>query len=89
MSLIYLTQIENCFYFLDVLDYLLERPDPAVQHVEDLLNVYETPYKVVPSAGMSFAQHKKHYMYLVFSIYVVTFWTVSVRELFATVYVQP
>ena len=40
-----------CLFCPDMLDYLLERPDPAVQNVEDLLNIYENPYKVVPTAG--------------------------------------
>ena len=35
----------------DVLDYLLERSDPAVQHVEEFLQIYEDPYKVTPPSG--------------------------------------
>ncbi|XP_067933457.1 testis-expressed protein 47-like isoform X2 [Watersipora subatra] len=34
----------------DVLDYLLERQDPSLQHVSEFLNIYEAPFKVTPTS---------------------------------------
>ncbi|KAF6018280.1 C7orf62 [Bugula neritina] len=35
----------------DVLEYLLERPDPSLQTVEEFLQIYESPYKITPASG--------------------------------------
>lgn len=38
-------------FVTDVLDYLLERPDPSIQGVSEFLEIYEAPYRVTPSSG--------------------------------------
>lgn len=36
---------------VDVLEYLLERPDASIPKVSEFLEVYEEPYKVTPTSG--------------------------------------